>query len=50
MRRGLYPGPADGIGGPLTSDALRTYQRDNGLKVDGVVNADVLAHMLETQN
>lgn len=50
MRRGLYPGPADGIGGPLTTDAIRTYQRDNGLAVDGAVNADILAHMLGKQN
>jgi localization factor PodJL len=50
MRRGLYPGPADGIGGPLTSDAIRTYQRDNGLTVDGLANADILEHMLGTQN
>ncbi len=31
-----HPGPADGIMGPMTRGAIRHYQRDAGLEVDGV--------------
>ncbi|MEM7679751.1 MAG: peptidoglycan-binding protein [Pseudomonadota bacterium] len=48
MRLGLYPGPADGITGPLTTDAIRTYQDKNDLRVDGQVTASLLEHMTET--
>lgn len=33
--RGYDPGPTDGIMGPRTDAALRAYQRDAGLPVDG---------------
>ncbi|MCF8496058.1 MAG: SEL1-like repeat protein, partial [Alphaproteobacteria bacterium] len=46
MKSGLYPGPADGRGGPLTEDAIRSYQSLNGLSVDGRANEKLLAHML----
>lgn len=46
MRSGLYPGPADGITGPLTSDAVRSYQALNGLNADGAVTEGLLGHML----
>lgn len=48
MRLGLYPGPADGVIGPLTGDAIRTYQSKNNLRVDGQATAELLAHMTET--
>ena len=34
-RLGYDPGPADGRLGPKTQAAIREYQRDNGLAVDG---------------
>ncbi len=46
MDLGLYPGPADGAFGPLTRDAIRTYQRMNGLGINGEANEDLLIHML----
>ncbi|MCB1651486.1 MAG: SEL1-like repeat protein [Alphaproteobacteria bacterium] len=45
MDRGLYPGPADGINGPLTADAVRSYQRQNGLETDGQITKALLSHM-----
>ncbi|MGH2997505.1 MAG: peptidoglycan-binding domain-containing protein, partial [Gaiellaceae bacterium] len=33
---GLYAGPIDGISGPGTSRAVRTFQRRAGLQVDGI--------------
>lgn len=46
MRAGLYPGPADGITGPLTEDAIRSYQRMHALSIDGKVSENLLSHML----
>ena len=46
MRIGLYPGPADGMKGPLTQDAVRSYQALNNMNVDGVITQDLLTHML----
>jgi transglycosylase-like protein with SLT domain/putative peptidoglycan binding protein len=34
--RGLYAGPIDGIAGPMTRRAIRSFQKRNGLLVDGV--------------
>lgn len=39
---GYDPGPADGQLGPKTRAAIRAYQRDSGLKADGVVTAGLL--------
>jgi hypothetical protein len=33
--RGYYTGPVDGVIGPAMENALRSYQRDRGLKVTG---------------
>ncbi len=33
---GLYPSTIDGIAGPLTRNAVRTFQRRRGLQVDGI--------------
>ncbi|MGB0720541.1 MAG: SEL1-like repeat protein, partial [Bdellovibrionales bacterium] len=46
MRAGLYPGPADGVNGPLTEDAIRSYQSLNNLRPDGTASKDLLSHML----
>lgn len=43
---GLYPGPADGIVGPVTTDAVISYQKKNGLQTDGGASEDLLVHML----
>jgi hypothetical protein len=45
MRIGLYPGPADGVGGALTEDAIRAYQARNDLAVDGKASKDLLSFM-----
>ena len=34
---GLYAGAVDGIAGPATEDAVKAFQRTNGLFVDGIV-------------
>ncbi|SDL03728.1 LysM peptidoglycan-binding domain-containing protein [Natronincola ferrireducens] len=34
---GFDPGPIDGIFGPRTEEAVRTFQRSKGLTVDGIV-------------
>jgi peptidoglycan hydrolase-like protein with peptidoglycan-binding domain len=34
---GYYPGPVDGLAGPITSRAVRAYQRRVGLAADGIV-------------
>ena len=46
MRIGLYPGPADGRTGMLTSDAIRSYQSESDLPVNGIASNELLSHML----
>lgn len=46
MNAGLYPGPVDGRLGPLTSDAIRTYQTAADLPVTGQPTTELLTHML----
>ena len=36
---------ADGIFGPLTEEAVKDFQRSNGLEVDGIVGADTLSKL-----
>ena len=45
MTLGLYPGPVDGVGGMMTSDAVRSYQSRNNLNVDGQITDALLSHM-----
>jgi len=44
---GYNPGPVDGKPGPQTSDAIREYQRDHGLLVDGRATAQLAEHIEE---
>ncbi|MDQ0394560.1 peptidoglycan-binding domain-containing protein [Labrys monachus] len=44
--RGLYDGQADGMLGPKTNAAIRSFQQHNGLAVDGQPSADLLARIL----
>jgi len=39
---GTYAGEVDGLSGPRTQDAIRAYQRDNGLRVDGKATGELL--------
>jgi TPR repeat protein len=48
MHVGLYPGPADGVAGPLTADAIKSYQSMYKLPVSGQPSRELLAHMIET--
>jgi peptidoglycan hydrolase-like protein with peptidoglycan-binding domain len=34
--RGVYTGPVDGVSGPETARAVRIFQRQRGLRVDGI--------------
>lgn len=40
---GYYQGAVDGIYGYQTANAIRNFQRKNGLKVDGIAGAQTLA-------
>lgn len=42
---GYEPGPADGIVGRQTAAAIRRYQQEQGLAVDGRPTADLLGHL-----
>ena len=42
-RWGYYTGNVDGIYGPLTREAVRYFQRKNGLSVDGIVGPQTAA-------
>ncbi len=42
QRLGYNPGPADGRMGPKTAAAIRKYQQDNGMTVDGQPSQAVL--------
>ncbi|HRQ61349.1 MAG TPA: SEL1-like repeat protein, partial [Alphaproteobacteria bacterium] len=46
MNFGLYPGPADGLSGPITEDAIRSYQTAYGLPADGQPTDILLSHMM----
>ena len=42
---GYRPGPVDGLIGPQTMRAIRSYQRDHGLPVDGRVTFALADHL-----
>jgi peptidoglycan hydrolase-like protein with peptidoglycan-binding domain len=46
---GYEVGPIDGIFGPLTEKAVKQFQKDNRIKVDGIVGPqtyDMLAKLI----
>ena len=45
QRLGYNPGPIDGVQGSQTTSAIRAYQRDNGLLVDGRASYELAAHI-----
>ena len=44
-RLGYGAGAADGVIGPRTGEAIRRYQRDHGLLVDGRATPELASHM-----
>jgi peptidoglycan hydrolase-like protein with peptidoglycan-binding domain len=49
IKRGLFPGPADGTNSAQMNDAIRAYQSSNGLASDGRATQALLAHMLSSE-
>ncbi len=45
---GYNPGPVDGVMGPRTESAIREYQRDYGLVVNGRPTEQVARHIDNT--
>jgi len=45
QRLGYSPGSADGLMGPATSSAIKTYQKKNGLLETGKASPELLDHM-----
>jgi len=43
--KGYNPGPADGVAGRKTRGAIRAYQRDNGLLVNGQPSSQLASHI-----
>jgi peptidoglycan hydrolase-like protein with peptidoglycan-binding domain len=46
-RLGYDPGPVDGIAGQRTRSAIRAYQQDHGLLVDGQPTQELAEHIRE---
>ncbi|MDX1576221.1 MAG: peptidoglycan-binding domain-containing protein [Kiloniellales bacterium] len=42
---GYNPGPVDGVMGPQTAEAIREYQRDHGLLIDGRATPQLADHI-----
>jgi len=47
MLTGLYTGPADGIYGPNTADAIKKFQQSRQIEVDGKISETLLSTMLQ---
>jgi peptidoglycan hydrolase-like protein with peptidoglycan-binding domain len=44
---GLYKGEIDGLFGKMTKSAIETYQKEVGLKVNGILNSELYSSLLE---
>jgi hypothetical protein len=44
-RAGYYRGAIDGVMGPATRSAIRSYERNHGLRADGAIDRRLLATM-----
>ena len=44
-RQGFYNGPIDGIVGPGTRAAIRSYQAANGLAINGQISSSLVASL-----
>ena len=44
-RLGYSPGPVDGIMGSKTRTAIKAFQRDRGLNVDGKIDEELIEHL-----
>ena len=44
---GFEPGPVDTVYGPLTADAVRRFQKQHGLQVDGIVGPETWNRLSE---
>jgi peptidoglycan hydrolase-like protein with peptidoglycan-binding domain len=47
-RLSYFNGPPDGVMGPATSNAIATYERSNGLPIDGQPSPQLLARLQST--
>ncbi len=50
MRRGLYPGPVDGMLGPMTRTAIENFQRSANLSADGEPSIELLQYLKASTN
>ncbi len=45
MRRGLYPGPVDGVLGPMTRQAIERFEASANLKITGMPSQSLLDYL-----
>ncbi len=50
MRRGLYPGPVDGMLGPMTRNAIESFQHSANLRMDGEPSIELLQYLKASSN
>jgi len=46
---GYYPGPIDGVFGPQTKEAIKTFQQDSGISNDGIFGPITQGKLIEWQ-
>jgi peptidoglycan hydrolase-like protein with peptidoglycan-binding domain len=49
-RLGYYHGPVDGVPRPETTNAIRSFQADEGLAVTGQVDPNLIGALLSRSN
>ncbi len=50
MRRGLYPGPVDGVMGPMTRNAIEAFQKSANVKITGEASPELLQYLSASSN